>query len=743
MMTNQVSTGFDKLVPKVQKWIWDKGWTELRDIQEEAISPLLSADTDVIIASSTASGKTEAAYLPICSYLADNPGGGIRALYISPLKALIDDQFQRLEELCEYCDIPVHRWHGDVGTAKKRRLVEQPDGLLLITPESLEAIFVIHGTKIQKLFNNLSYVIVDELHAFLDNERGKQLQSLLCRLEIEIEKKVPRIGLSATIGDMSIAADFLRIGSGKEVRNVESNKNERELKLQIRGYKNVGPDLKNLKPDGEERIAAHIFRCLRGSHNLIFANARFDVEAYTDRLRRMSENQKLPNEFFPHHGNLSKEIRHEAESRVKNKDMPTNVICTSTLEMGIDIGMVQTIAQIGCPFSVAGMRQRLGRSGRKEGDPSILRIYVEEQEVTETSHPKEMLRERLFQSTAMVELLIRKWVEPPDEKILHLSTLIQQLLSIISQYGGVKAEIAWKVLCRTGAFKSVSQKEFIRLLRSLGEHDLLSQMHDGTLILGLQGERIVNHYSFFTAFVTHDEYRLVADGKTLGSLPISHPVSKGGYIIFAGRRWIVSDVKEEQKVILLQPSPAGKAPKFSSPGALVHDEIRKEMLKLYSSDYDPPYLNEEALKLFREGRDNFRRLKLFNCKLISSGGETLLFPWIGDKSINTLGVLLLSRGLRAFQSGFLLGISGTTPDNVISHLRGILKMESINPAELASIVETKIREKYDHFLPESLLCKEYASRFFDIPGALNCAASIIENYEKQSNCNIDRRNDRK
>jgi ATP-dependent Lhr-like helicase len=729
-MSKQASVGFEKLAKKVQRWIWDKGWKELRDIQEEAIAPLLAAENDVIIASSTASGKTEAAYLPICSYLVNNPGSGIRVLYISPLKALIDDQYRRLEELCEYCDIPVHRWHGDVGSGKKKKLVDKPTGLLLITPESLEAIFINHGTKIAHLFNNLSYIIIDELHAFLDNERGKQLQSLLCRLELAVKRKVPRIGLSATIGDMSIAAEYLRSNVDKEVKIIESKRGERELKIQIRGYKKVEPDLNNLEPGCEERIVEHMFNILRGSDNLIFANTRGTVEDYSDRLRRKSGKENLPNEFFPHHGSLSKDIRQEVENRLKDKSLPTNVVCTTTLEMGIDIGSVKSIAQIGCPFSVASMRQRLGRSGRKEGDPSILRVYIQESEVTERSLPQDMLHEKLFQSTAMVELLFRKWVEPPDGQILHLSTLIQQLLSLIAQYGGIRAENAWKILCQKGPFRAVGQKEFIQLLRDLGGHDILTQMHEGTLVLGIQGERIVNHYTFYAAFVTYDEYRLISmpEGKTLGNIPINYPVFKGLYIIFAGRRWIVTDVNDEQKVILLQPSPGGIPPSFSSLSALVHDEIRKEMFNLYLSDYIPVYLDKEAVKLFKEGRDNFNRLKLSKLNIIPSGKDTLLFPWIGDKSMNTLLMLLISRGLTVFEQGFLLEVLDISPDKLIPHLEAIVKMDSIDEMELASIVENKTREKYDRFLPENLLCAEYASRSLDVKGALEGIASILEKH---------------
>ncbi|MGE5341619.1 MAG: helicase-related protein [Candidatus Omnitrophota bacterium] len=482
----------------------------------------------------------------------------------------------------------------------------------------------------------------------------------------------------------------------------------------------------NQEKQSEERIADHIFETLRGSNNLIFANKKSDVEVYADKLRTISERQKLPNEFFPHHGSLSKEIRQDVEKRLKDKHLPTNVICTSTLEMGIDIGDVKSVAQLDCPPSVSSMKQRIGRSGRRDTDPSILRIYIQESEITKSSHCGDMMREDLFQSVAMTELLLKKWVEPPDGNILHLSTLIQQILSVIAQYGGIKAENCWKLLCQNGPFGKIGPNKFAELLRNLGKHEIIMQTHEGLLLLGIKGERIVNHYQFYAAFVTNDEYRLITEGKTLGTIPISYPVIKDMYIIFAGRRWIVIDVNEEQKVIILQPSPGGIPPKFSNSGALIHDEIRNKMFQLYSSEYIPVYLNEEARKLFMEGRDNFRRLKLDIFNLIKMGPNTLLFPWVGDKSINTLGVLLMSKGLKVSQAGFLLEILNITPADLLPYLEEISQRDSIDLIGLASIVKCKNQEKYDHFLTENLLCAEYAARNLNIESAQKCAASIFE-----------------
>src|ERR1039458_9751731 len=192
------SDTFHLLHPAVQRWVYEQGWTELRDAQEKAAGPILEGSLDVIIAAATASGKTEAAFLPICSRLLSPENSGACVLYVSPLKALINDQTDRMERLCESLEIPVHPWHGDISQSRKREFLKQPNGILLITPESLEAIFVNRGPSVAALFSKLLYVIVDELHSFIGTERGQQLQSLLWRVEHAIGRRVPRIALSAT-----------------------------------------------------------------------------------------------------------------------------------------------------------------------------------------------------------------------------------------------------------------------------------------------------------------------------------------------------------------------------------------------------------------------------------------------------------------------------------------------------------------------------------------------------------------
>ncbi|MFD0575083.1 DEAD/DEAH box helicase [Dactylosporangium darangshiense] len=421
--SQRLSTQFGRLHPAVQRWVYDQGWRGLRDVQERAVTPILAGDRDVILAAATASGKTEAAWLPIASaLLADPDRAGIAAVYIGPLKALINDQHDRLTALFGDHHIAVHRWHGDVPQSQKQRVLRAPSGVLLITPESLEALFVLHGGRIATLFAGLQHVVVDELHSFVGTERGAQLQSLLHRLELVVRRAVPRIGLSATLGDFNAAADFLRPGRGADVAIVEGADDGGEIRLQLRGYVARRPD-EGEDPPHETAIAQHLFETLRGSDNLVFANSRAAVEHYTDRLTRMSELLRVPNEFRPHHGNLAKDIREHVEAQLKDRSTPVTAVCTSTLEMGIDIGSVDSIAQIGPPHHVAALRQRLGRSGRRGDQPAVLRMYVAEHALDGQSSPIDALRVALFQTAAVVDLLLARWYEPPDRDNPHLSTL--------------------------------------------------------------------------------------------------------------------------------------------------------------------------------------------------------------------------------------------------------------------------------------------------------------------------------
>jgi ATP-dependent helicase Lhr and Lhr-like helicase len=729
--------------PAVQRWIYNRGWDRLRDVQERAAQLVVTGERDVIIASATASGKTEAALLPICSVLARQhelgAGAGVAALYVSPLKALINDQYDRIADLAGPLDLQVHRWHGDAPASGKARVLRAPAGLLLITPESLEALFVRRADRVRRVFGGLRYVVIDELHSFVGTERGAQLQALLHRVELAAGRRIPRVALSATLGDFTGAAEFLRPRHRAEVAVVASTEPGGDIRLQIRGYLDtadeacrnrpqpalsVTPPPPGQEPADRAAIADHLFQTLRGTDNLVFANSRAAVETYADMLTQRAARAGIPASFLAHHGSLSKEVREHVEERLKDPATPVTAICTSTLELGIDVGSVDSVAQIGAPPTVAGLRQRLGRSGRRPGRPAVLRIYVAEPELAPGLNPTDALRAEVFQSVAMIELLTAAWYEPPDTTGLHLSTLIQQVLSTTAQHGGATARQLFDSLCARGPFHRVDRATFAAVLRDLGRHDLLQQQGDDLLLPGREGERLLSHYSFYASFRTSMDYRLVADGYTLGSLPVDRPILPGTFLIFSGARWRVISVDTAQRVIELTAAEAGRPPVFPGTGGEVADEVRRVMHRLYRSTEIPRYLDATARTLLAEGRAAFHAYGHAGHRIFSWGRETVLFPWRGDRIMNTLAVVLTRQGLDVGQDGLAITVGNCSPTQLLDVIRKLATGSAPDPVALAATVKAKVHDKYDRYLSEEILNLAYAARALDVSGAWTSLAGL-------------------
>lgn len=664
-------------------------WERLRDVQEKAILAVL-AGGDVVVSARTAAGKTEAAILPLLTRVLNGDGrDGFRILYVSPLKALINDQHRRLEPLCEVCDIPLHKWHGDVSADAKARARKNPSGIVLITPESLEALLVRRGKEVRFLFASLEAVVIDELHAFIGTERGMQLQSILNRIEIECGRdRIDRIGLSATLGDMRLAADALRPGGGADVTIVEGNDEGNGLKLQIRGYYDKEEDSEDkahgTQEDGSppeeeeaerhgipERLADDLFRFLRGRRNLLFGGSRQRVELFADRLRLMCEENHVPNEFFPHHGSLSKAEREDVETRLRDDPRPTTAVATTTLELGIDIGDVESVAQIGPGFSVSSLRQRLGRSGRRAGSPAVLRMFVIERSPGRGQHSLERLNLGLVQSIAMIECLKDGWCEPPAPTGVHLSTLLHQVLALILQKGGVSPGSAWKALCDLGPFKAVDRTVFAELLRCMASSDnrLIEQSPEGLLMIGELGEKITEAHDFYPVFSTDREYRVLHDSRTLGTYPLDSAIRSGETLIFAGRRWLVIEVDDSARVVTVKPTRGGKPPRFGGHGGALHDRIAREMKRVLAGDQQYAYIDRVASEMLSNARLCFAELRLAERSVVPYADGALVLPWVGTRKLTTLALAFLARDFRTAHYQHALELQDCDPEGVVECLR--------------------------------------------------------------------------
>jgi len=733
--SKEQSKSFDLLADPIRRWIWRKGWFSLRDIQERAIPELIKGNRDVIIAAATAAGKTEAAFMPLLSrtLLAEN-NEGFDLVYIGPLRALINDQFQRLEDLCQTIDMPVHPWHGDISRGVKAQARKNPSGVLLITPESLEAMFVLRGAEVPYLFKGTQAIVIDELHALLDSERGIHMRSLLTRLEIAVGRRIRRIGLSATLGDMSLVNAYLRPESPDNIVQIISRSMHQRLHAQLRAYRSQQPVSKDQNGSGNDlsaqrSVSAHLFDKLRGTNNLIFPGPRRNVEIYSDILRRICEEQNLPNEFFPHHSSLSREHRELLEHHLRNSVLPLTVLCTTTLELGIDIGNIACIGQIGAPPSVAALRQRLGRSGRRAGQPVRLRMYAIEPETGPNSSLIDRFHLGLVRSIAMMELLLEGWCEPPRPNALHLSTLTHQILSVIAEHGGVSAQRLFITLCKRGPFRAIDSNLFARLLCRLGDPKiaLIEQTSDGILLLGKEGERVVEHYSFYPVFQTPQEFRIIHDGKELGTVPIESPLTQNQAIIFTGRRWKVLEVCDLERVVEVTPDQAGAAPIFGGEAENIHDKVVERMRYILCQDSLPSYLDSVAKEVLTEARLAYRHCKLESTLLMQTGKSSyLLAHWTGTVRGLSLAVLFTASGFHVDVFDGLLGISstGNSSQNPLSFLKEIADERIDMRSLLCGHIKNLATEKFHRYLDESLLLDDTFSYRLNMKAAIETAKKL-------------------
>jgi ATP-dependent Lhr-like helicase len=515
---------------------------------------------------------------------------------------------------------------------------------------------------------------------------------------------------------------------------IDSKSSGVELKILVKGYEE--PLVVKVEDDDKEdapepvtpaQVGAHLFKVLRGSNNLVFPNSRREVERYTYLLNKLCERQKVPNEFWPHHGSLSKEIRSETEAALKQKEVPATAICTNTLELGIDIGAVKSVAQIGSPPAVASLRQRLGRSGRRKGEPAILRGYCIEDAVSANASLATMLRLGTVQMTAMVSLLLENWFEPPRVHGTHLSTMIQQILSSIAQTGGATAGQLYAILCAPDTpFSSVTKAEFIELLRHLGQNELVVQESSGVLLHGRVGEKFVNHYTFYAAFAADEEFRVVAGGKTLGSLPVKQMLTPGQRILFAGKTWRVDEIDEPQKTIYVTRTSGGVPPLFAGGGGRTHSRVRQRMRQLLGDETTPVFLDDTAARFLSEGRDCYARMDLARQVVLDQGHEVMLLTWLGDAANEALACLLIRRGYVATAAGPGVEVrKGTNSLHDIMDALGDAAVDEPPPLDiLLSDVQNLRREKWDWALPDGLLRKAYASQYLDLDEALEWAKAV-------------------
>ena len=739
---------FSRYSPFIQDYIYRQGWQSLRAVQAAAADAIFNTRDNLLLCASTASGKTEAAFFPIITLMQEQPPASIGCLYIAPLKALINDQFTRLEEVCQHTGIRVWHWHGDVSQSEKRRLAKEPSGILQITPESLEAMLLHRHAAIPFLFGDLRFVVIDEIHAFLRGDRGGQTLCLVERLSRLAGVNPRRVGLSATVGDPQAVGQFLAEGTGRPtVIPRLQQKGDTRWRLSMQHFFTLGKgNLDGAQADGENRAApqsqpsglsveladadgtpatpgilqqadpgyTYIFNHTRGHKCLIFANSREECEVVTATLRGYCEAAHEPDRFLIHHGNLSVSYRESAEDVIKQDDSLVSVCTTSTLELGIDIGRLERAFQIDAPFTVSSFLQRMGRTGRR-GAPSEMWFVLREDPTEARALLPETIPWKLLQAIALIQLYLEdRWVEPPREGRLPYSLLYHQTMSILAAQGEMlPAELASRVLTLS-PFRLVTKDDFRLLLRHLLSIHHLQQTERGGLIVGLAGERVVGNFKFYAVFQENEEYTVRWESKELGTIVQPPPVLDR--IAIAGRVWVVEEVDAKRHLVYCQPVKGVVPAYFGDVAGDVHTRVLERMWQLLRQHEVYPYLLPNAVARLAQARDAAAKSGLGVKPLIPLGGAMYsLTPWLGSYAFLALERFFRLRcaprlqlkgftSVRPYYMQFSLGVSTQDFFRVLAEEVS----KPLDPMELLYPNETPVFDKYDEFLPVELTRKGFA-----------------------------------
>ncbi len=722
---------FERYAPFVQDFIYQNSWESLRAIQVAAGDAIFNTNENVLLSASTASGKTEAAFFPILTLFSEDMPTSIGAIYIGPLKALINDQFYRLNELCADAHIPVWHWHGDVSQSHKNKLLKHPSGILQITPESLEALLLHKHAAISKLFHDLRFIVIDEVHSLMRGDRGGQTLCLIERLSRLAGVNPRRIGLSATIGDLESTGAFLSSGTGR--RTIIPNIAAKGVKwrLSMEHFYTQGPQstskekapidaLPTLEaptdtaPEQADPGIGYIFAHTRGKKCLVFVNSREECEAVTTTLRQYCEAKHEPDRFLIHHGNLSTAYRETAEAIMKDEEQFQTTVTTATLELGIDIGRLERAFQVDAPFTVSSFLQRMGRTGRRDLPPEMWFVMREEQPEARAMLPA-TVPWKLLQGIALVQLYKEeRWVEPPKLDRMPFSLLYHQTMCTLASCGEMSpAALASRVLTLS-YFHRITQADFKLLLQHLLSTEHIQRTETGGLIVGIAGERMTNSFKFYAVFQENEEYTVRSNSQELGT--IVQPPPAGEKIAIAGHVWVVEEVDHKRHLVYCT-QVKGKVPAYfgQCPGD-INTRILERMRQVLEEDTAYPYLMKHAAARLAQARHTARNSGVIHEPLICLGGDMwCLFPWLG-----TYAFLALERFLK-IKCAAALGMSGmdaSRPYFIQFQMKvgkddffrivSEIGQQPLDPLALVYPKEVPLFEKYDAFLPVELVKKGFA-----------------------------------
>ena len=745
---------FERFPDFIREYIYSHAWESLRAVQVAAAHTIFETDNNLLLTSSTASGKTEAAFFPILSELYEDKPNSIGVLYIAPLKSLINDQFERLSELLDMTDTPLTHWHGDVAQSHKKKLLSSPRGILQITPESLESMLINRSNDIPRLFGDLRFVVIDEIHTLTGTDRGNQIICQLSRIARMIGYHPRRIGLSATIGNPDTAAEWLTADTGRDIDVPQFSEEKIRWRLGLEHFYIDNPELADktlaLNRDddkaneaAEERHAMldagyeYIYDCVRDKKSIVFSNSREETEYICATLRQIAGKRgEDDSKILIHHGNLSASLREEAEMKMRS-DKEFAVACaTVTMELGIDIGQLERVVQVQAPNTVSSFLQRLGRSGRR-GQPSEMMMVFREDEALPNTPLPQLIPWELIRAIAIIQLYIEeRFIEPSQRKKLPYSLLFHQTLSVLASSGELTPKRLAERVLSLPPFTNVSPESYKSLIVSMLNNDLIEMTEEKGLIIGLVGERLLKSFKFYAVFKDSEDFTVRQGSEEIGTITTPPPVDDR--FALAGRVWEVEEIDVQRKLIYVH-KVDGKM-EISWPGDFgeIHTKILKRMKQVLTEDTDYPYLKENAKKRLELARRTAKNSGMLEHSIVNLGGYTYcMFPWLGTRSFRTLRKYIQKNAHEHNISGIefegcyyiTFKMENSSDIGFIASLCKDVEEYGIDCHSLVQSGEIPLFEKYDSYVPHDLLRDAYAADKLRADEAEDAIRSILDEYK--------------
>lgn len=696
-----MATTFSRLHPRLQQAIVARlGWTSLRPVQELAGAALLDGHNAVILAP-TAGGKTEASMFPVLSELLTHPTSGVGALYLAPIKALLNNQADRLGRYTEMVGLDRTVWHGDVGAGDRKRFLAEPTELLMTTPESLEVMLISERVDAAALFADLRIVVIDEVHALAGSDRGAHLMSVLERIAALSRHDVQRAGLSATVGNPDAILEWLRGTSRRSGVVVDPPKAPSRRMLSVTWR----PDL-----DALGRDAAAV---ARGQKSLLFCQSRAVAESLAGTLRSAGTH------VFVHHSAVSKEEREEAEASFhQGKD--ATIVCTSTLELGIDVGDLDQVLQAEAPDTVGSFLQRMGRTGRRAGKAANTTFLC-------------TTGWTVAQALALIDLAKRGWVESVAVDDRCWPVLLHQLFAMSLAAGGVTAEQAWAHLSRVPDFRGIERPEFDRLVRHL-VRDRSLDVVGGRLLLGPRAERKFGRRNFmelYAVFSSPATYHVEASGgRPLGTLSqsfVDQLVEGASSFLLGGRPWSAQSIDHNARRVVAAPAPSGVMPRWGGmTPQFLGFEVCQAVRDALRGDAVPDLLHASAREVLAEMRASFAGLLDARTGGFDEDADGVTWwTFAGGRINGTLRHALEARGgdWKVSTDNFRLRVTGegVTRGAVVAAAEGLRSvdvwMDSALWDDVATALPAYRLSKFQDVLPPWVVQEMLASFLLDVEGA--------------------------